>query len=90
MVNAVKYARSKDATVVVCTDSDISPLVEYATHVLTAQSGMASFMDSLIAPLSIINAIIVEITNRREPIIKARFKNLEKLWDEYDVYASHK
>lgn len=89
MVNAVKYARSKDATVVVCTDSEISPLVEYATHVLTAQSGMASFMDSLIAPLSIINAIIVEITNRREPLIKARFKNLEKLWDEYDVYANH-
>ena len=90
MVNAVKYAKSKDATIVVCTDSDISPLVEYATHVLMAQSGMAAFMDSLIAPLSIINAIIVEITNRREPIIKARFKNLEKLWDEYDVYARHR
>lgn len=90
MINAVKYAKSKDATVVVCTDSDISPLVEYATHVLMAQSGMAAFMDSLIAPLSIINAIIVEITNRREPIIKARFKNLEKLWDEYDVYARHR
>lgn len=90
MINAVKYAKSKDATVVVCTDSDISPLVEFATHVLMAQSGMAAFMDSLIAPLSIINAIIVEITNRREPIIKSRFKNLEKLWDEYDVYARHR
>ena len=48
---------------------------------------MASFMDSLVAPLSIINAIIIEITRRREKEITTRFDNLEKLWDEYDVYA---
>ena len=87
IVNAVKFARQKDASVVVFTDSDISPLVEYASYLITAQSDMASFMDSLVAPLSIIDAIIVEITHRREKEITARFDALEKIWDEYDVYA---
>ena len=48
---------------------------------------MASYMDSLVAPMSIINAIIIEITNRREKEITERFDALEKLWDEYEVYA---
>jgi len=87
MVNAVKYARQNCAKVVVFTDSDISPLAEYANYLLTAQSDMASFMDSLVAPLSIINAIVVEITSRREREITERFDKLEKIWDEYDVYT---
>ena len=87
MVSAVKYARQKGARVLVITDSQISPLADYATYLLTAQSDMASFMDSLVAPLSIINAIIVEITNRREKAIIDRFDTLEQLWDEYDVYT---
>jgi DNA-binding MurR/RpiR family transcriptional regulator len=87
MVNAVKYARQKGAKVVVFTDSDVSPLVEFSDCVLIAQSDMASFMDSLVAPLSIINAIIIEITSRREKEITERFDALEKLWDEYEVYA---
>lgn len=87
IVTAVKYARQNDAKVVVFTDSDISPLAEYANCLLTAQSDMASFMDSLVAPLSIVNAIIVEITNRCEEKITKRFDTLEKIWDEYDVYA---
>ena len=87
MVNSVRYARQKNAKVVVFTDSVVSPLAEYANCLLTAQSDMASFMDSLVAPLSIINAIIIEITNRREKEITERFDALEKLWDEYDVYA---
>ena len=87
MVNAVKFARQNDAKVVVFTDSAVSPLAEYANYLITAQSDMASFMDSLVAPLSIINAIIVEITRRKENEITARFDTLEKIWDEYDVYA---
>ena len=87
MVTAVKYAKQNDANVVVFTDSDISPLAEYASCLLTAQSDMASFMDSLVAPLSIVNAIIVEITARCEKEITRRFDTLEKIWDEYDVYA---
>ncbi len=87
MVNAVKYARQKGAKVVVFTDSNISPLAEHANFLLAAQSDMASYMDSLVAPMSIINAIIIEITNRREKEITERFDALEKLWDEYEVYA---
>ena len=87
MVNSVKYARTKGAKVVVFTDSNISPLAEYANCLLTAQSDMASYMDTLVAPLSIINAIIIEITRRREKEIIERFDALEKLWDQYEVYA---
>ncbi len=87
MISAVNYAKQCGATVVVFTDSDTSPLADYATHLITAQSDMASFMDSLVAPISIINAIIVEITRRREKEITARFDKLEKVWDEYRVYA---
>lgn len=87
IINATKFARQKNASVVVFTDSEISPLCEFANYVITAQSDMASFMDSLVAPLSIINAIIVEITHRREDEITRRFDSLEKIWDEYEVYA---
>lgn len=86
MVSAVKYAKSKNVKVVVITDSKISPLAEYASFLLTAQSDMASFMDSLVAPISIINAMVVEITNRKEREITNRFDNLEKLWDEFHEY----
>ncbi len=87
MVNAVRFARSNDAEVVVFTDSEVSPLAEYASYTITAQSDMASFMDSLVAPLAIINAMVVEISSRCGDKITERFKNLEKIWDEYDVYA---
>ena len=87
MVNGIKFARQKDAKVVVFTDSEVSPIAEFANCLLIAQSDMASFMDSLVAPLSIINAIIIEITSRREKEITERFDALEKLWDEYEIYA---
>ena len=87
IVNAVKFANSKGATVIGFTDSRTSPIAEFATYLLTAQSDMASFMDSLVAPISIINAIIVEISRRREREIRERFETLEEIWDEYNVYA---
>ena len=87
MINGVKFARQKNAKVIAFTDSNVSPIAEFANYLLIAQSDMASFMDSLVAPLSIINAIIIEITSRREEEITERFDALEKLWDEYEVYA---
>lgn len=87
MINAVKFARSKDARVIVFTDTDTSPLAEHATYLLTAQSDMASFMDSLVAPISIINAMIVEISRRCEKQITERFETLEQIWEDYDVYT---
>ncbi|MBQ7326172.1 MAG: MurR/RpiR family transcriptional regulator [Clostridia bacterium] len=87
MINGIRFARRNNAKVVVFTDSNVSPIAEFAHCVLIAQSDMASFMDSLVAPLSIINAIVIEITHRREREITERFDALEKLWDEYEVYA---
>lgn len=89
VVNAVKFADSKNATTIAVTDSVISPLAQYAEHLLLAQSDMASYMDSLVAPISIINAIIVEIARKREKSITKRFDTLEKIWDEYDVYTKN-
>ena len=87
IINAVRYAHAQRASVVALTDSFMSPIAQAADHVLTAQSDMASYVDSLVAPLSIINAILVAIVRLRREEIGARFDKLERLWDEYDVYA---
>jgi DNA-binding MurR/RpiR family transcriptional regulator len=87
VINAVKYAHAQGAVVASLTDSTMSPIAKYAQYVLTAQSDMAAFADSLVAPLSIINAMIIEITQRRRTEIKERFERMERLWDEYDVYT---
>ena len=87
VANAVKFAKSKGAKTIACTDSHISPLAQYADYLLLAQSDMASYMDSLVAPISIINAMIVEITSRREKEIRKRFDKLEDIWSEYDIYT---
>ena len=87
IVNALKYARSREATVIALTDSVQSPLAEHANCLLTAQSDMASFVDSLVAPLSIIDALLVAVTQRRGEEVRERFDRLERVWDEYDVYA---
>ena len=87
LINAVKYAHAQGASVISLTDSAMSPIAASADAVLTAQSDMASYVDSLVAPLSIINAVLVAITKKKQDQITARFDKLEKIWDEYDVYA---
>ena len=87
LVKAVRYAHDRGARVIALTDTPTSPIAADATYLLTAQSDMAAFADSLVAPLSIINAMIAEITRRRATEIKERFARMERLWDEYDVYA---
>lgn len=87
MVNAVKYARQKGASVIAFTDSNISPIADHAKYLLLAQGDMASFMDSFVAPISIINALIIHITQKQEKEIRQRFDQLEKVWEEYEVYT---
>ena len=89
VVDAVRYAHEQGATVIALTDSSISPLSEYADHLLTAQSDMASFVDSLVAPLSILNATLAAVAKERQSEITRRFDKLERIWDEYDVYDKH-
>ena len=85
-VKAMQYARSRGATVVAVTDSEASPLAAIADHNLLAKSDMASFVDSLVAPLSLINALIVAVGRRKNEDLSSTFEALEKIWDEYEVY----
>ena len=81
-----RYCRSTGATVIGITDSKESPLGQCCDHVLLAKSDMVSLVDSLVAPLSVINALIVAIAAKREKEISRTFANLERIWDEYNVY----
>lgn len=81
-----RYCRSKGATVIGITDTQLSPLGQCSDHVLVAKSDMVSLVDSLVAPLSVVNALIVAIAARREQELSQTFANLEQIWDEYDVY----
>ena len=82
-----QYCRSTGATVIGITDSRMSPLGENSDHVLIAKSDMVSLVDSLVAPLSIVNALIVAVAAKREKELAQTFSELERIWAEYDVYA---
>ena len=81
-----EYCRSKGATVIGITDSMNSPLGRNCDQVLLAKSDMISLVDSLTAPLSICNALIVAIAARREQELQKTFSELEQLWEKYNVY----
>lgn len=82
----LKYARDKGAKVVAFTDSYNSPLAPYADYLLVAGSDMASFVDSLVAPLSLLNALLVAVSIKKKDMISENFKKLEKIWEEYNAY----
>lgn len=86
VIKAVEFARRADADVIALTDSPDSPIAPSAQQVLIAQSDMASYVDSLVAPLSLLNAIIVAVSRAKEDDVRARLEKLEHIWDEYDVY----
>ena len=86
IINAVNYAKHAGADVITITDSDMSPIAHQANQLLIAQSDMASFVDSLVAPLSIINAMIVALARKKQDELTVRLRRLEEIWDEYDVY----
>ena len=85
-VQALRFARDRKATVVAITDSAASPLAESATHTLLAKSDMASFADSLVAPLSLINALIMAVGRKKKEDLSHTFETLEEIWEEYEVY----
>lgn len=86
-VEALTFAKSKNAEVVAITDSLLSPLASNADYTLIAQSNMASFVDSLVAPLSVINALIVSVGLSEKGKISEAFNSLEDIWEEYNVYT---
>ncbi|NLN66034.1 MAG: MurR/RpiR family transcriptional regulator [Clostridiaceae bacterium] len=83
---AMEFAWKQGATVIAITDNVDSPLAKSASYSLFARSGMNSFVDSLVAPLSVINAIIVAIGMKRKEQIQHNLEKLETIWDEYQVY----
>ncbi len=86
-IEAMNYAKSKGATVVSLTDTPLSPLGEASDFCLTARSDMASFVDSLVAPLSMINALIVAMSLRHREEVSEHFAQLESLWERNHVYV---
>lgn len=88
-IQALKFAKSMEATVIALTDSLLSPLAQYADYTLIAKSDMASFADSLVAPLSVINALIAAVGMKRREEVAETFAKLETIWDEYDVYEKY-
>ena len=89
-IQSMQYARERGAAVVAITDKADTPLAQHADVALFATSDMASFVDSLVAPLSVINALIVALGIRKRDHIEQTFEALEHLWDEYKVYDKSK
>ena len=81
-----QYCRSTGATVIGITDNRESPLGQASDHVLCAKSDMVSLVDSLVAPLSVVNALIVAIASKRQKELHRTFESLERIWDQYNVY----
>ena len=86
VIKAVEFAKRNGADVVALTDRPTSPIARSADQLLTANSDMASFVDSLVAPLSIVNAIVAAVTRKKKDEFTEQLKKLEEIWDEYDVY----
>lgn len=86
-VKGVQFAHDRGADVVAVTDSAVSPLYPLASAVLLARSDMISFVDSLVAPFSLLNALIVAAGHRKDADVSQIFNRLEGIWDEYGVFG---
>ena len=86
IIQGMELAKQQKAVTIAITDSKDSPLAEFADHTLLARSEMASFVDSLVAPLSVINAMIVAIGKKKQEDVLNTFNRLEDVWDKFDVY----
>ncbi len=87
-VKAMRFARSRGATLIGITDGPLSPLHTESNYCLMAKSDMSSFVDSLAAPISLMNALIVALSQRRRHQVVEYFHEVEDIWNEYGVYLS--
>ncbi len=85
-IAALRFANTKSANIIAITDSLSSPLAQHAKCSLIAKSDMLSIVDSLVAPMSLINALIVAAIKRNQAEVSETFRQLEAIWDEYDIY----
>ena len=87
-IEAMDFARKQGASLIAITDGPLSPLHSTADICLMAKSDMSSFVDSFAAPLSLINALIVALGQRRRTEVSEYFNKMESIWAEYDVYLA--
>ena len=87
-LKALEFANSRSAKIISITDSINSPMNLYSSCNLIAKSDMASIVDSLVAPLSVINALIVSLCMRKQDDVTKNLEELEQIWDEYQVYEN--
>lgn len=85
-LDVVSYAKEKGAKIIALTDNLSSPITVYANIALFASSDMKSFLDSFVAPLSVINALIAFVGNKQRKETEKRLRSYEQLWDRYDVF----
>lgn len=87
-LKAMEFANNRNAKVITLTDSIHSPMNLYSSCNLIARSDMASIVDSLVAPLSVINALVVALCMKKQQDVVDTLETMEKIWDEYQVYSS--
>ena len=85
-INALRFISDRGTKIISITDSAVSPIAEFSNTLLVAKSDIVSVVDSLVAPLSLINALIVALTFSRREEVYNNFNKLESIWDEYQVY----
>ena len=85
-LKAAQYCRGVGATVIGITNSNLSPLAQNSDYVLIAKSDMVSLVDSLVAPLSVVNALLVALASAREKEVQKSLGTLERVWEEYNIY----
>ena len=85
-IEALKYAKENKITVIALTDSSLSPLNEYSKYTLLADLSISTFIDSLVAPMSVLNLLITSISIRYKKTIQQKFEKLEKVWDEHGIF----
>ena len=85
-VQAMNFASDRGATTIAITDSEASPLADTSKYTLKARSDMASCVDSLVAPLSLVNALLVAVSRKKNDDLAHTFQSLEQIWEEYGVY----
>jgi len=88
-LEALDYGREKGCNIIGITDSLVSPAAQYADVTLIASSSMLSFVDSLVAPMSLINAFIVALGMEKKDDITTYFEDLEKIWKKHSVYDTN-
>jgi DNA-binding MurR/RpiR family transcriptional regulator len=88
--DVVRYAKAQGATLIGITDSMMSPLASLVDYTLTAKYNMTTFIDSLVAPMSLINALIIALSLNEKEKLKSTFDQLERIWEENEVYSKTK